>query len=430
MAAEIRDLEDQLYEYDHEYRLLEQELATLRQRNSALKQTAPQSSPQRSLLAPSPLPHSSRNQQRDSAAGDAPRDARPVPPDPMLAPPAAASPSDSILEPVPGTARPPSSEEIPPPQAGRIPVPPSGSGSPGGSAPPAQPRSPEVTPPSQPRQTPSDSFDGEELLAPPTIEPGIPAPPPLPSVTLREDGQAVAPEDQLELNLSRVEIPSGSVPAQLASATAAKPGSLHITSDQITDRRIVELAFHPTLTRAIDVDDHPDDDAVYLVLQPKNERGQVVPEVAELTIIVLDPAREGDAAKMGRWQYSASEVQSKFQPIGSEQGIHLQLPWNGPDPTADRVIVFALFKFTDGRQVMGEKEILVSGESSHKTVWTARGASGVQAPAVAAASYTAPPAANTSTAQPPAASENRELPKPVIRPASGSWVFDPAPEPR
>ena len=40
MASEIRDLEDQLYEYDHEYRLLEQELESLRRHNASLRASA------------------------------------------------------------------------------------------------------------------------------------------------------------------------------------------------------------------------------------------------------------------------------------------------------------------------------------------------------------------------------------------------------
>lgn len=115
------------------------------------------------------------------------------------------------------------------------------------------------------------------------------------------------------------------------------------------------------------MDDRPDDDGLYLVLQPKNERGQMVPVAADLTVFALDPARQGEQAKIGRWEYSAAEVQDKLQPGGSEQGIHLRLPWNGPDPSADRVIVFALYKFDNGRQVMGEKEVFISSKSTAVT---------------------------------------------------------------
>ena len=45
MASEIRDLQDQLYEYDHEYRLLEQELDSLRRQNARHPSDRPQTTP-------------------------------------------------------------------------------------------------------------------------------------------------------------------------------------------------------------------------------------------------------------------------------------------------------------------------------------------------------------------------------------------------
>ncbi len=49
MAAEIRDLEDQLYEFDGEYRLMEQQLASLRSENARLKSALPATPNNRAL---------------------------------------------------------------------------------------------------------------------------------------------------------------------------------------------------------------------------------------------------------------------------------------------------------------------------------------------------------------------------------------------
>lgn len=445
MAAEIRDLENQLYEYDHEYRLLEQQLNTLQHQNAALKNsvsTQTQSGSKRSLLSPlGPLA-----QPPDQSSRTAPRNpVLPIQPDPMLEPPQPKTlpptqiqpQPNSILEPdQPGTSRPPQIEEMPPPQAGRIPLP---SDSRGAGAPerlPSEPPSfnpqpkapgPKSAIPKFPVPQGGNEFDSEELLLPPTIDPGIPTPPPLPGVSQLGNGTPVAPENNLEMNLSRIEIPKQKTPAQLASNTSVNQASIKIATEKVTDTRVVELAFHPSLSRAINMDDRPDDDGLYLVLQPKNERGQMVPVAADLTIFVLDPAREGDAAKIGRWEYKAADVQSKLQPIGSEQGIHFRLPWNGPDPAADRIIVFALYKFDNGRQVMGEKEIFISSDGSHKTVWTARDGASSSVPQVASASYVTPSGerpVNNDVAASPAS------PTLVIRPASGTSTFDPAPQPR
>jgi hypothetical protein len=230
-------------------------------------------------------------------------------------------------------------------------------------------------------------------------------PPPLPVSRDFSNSSDRGQSHDMELNLSRID-----VPAQLASNLG--PAQLKLGAEKPTDMKVVEIAFHPSLTRAANFDDEPDDDGLYLVLQPKNAVGQMVPTPAALDIAVLDPSREGDAARIGRWTYSAVEVKAKLQPIGSNQGIHLSLPWNGPDPAADRVIVFIRYTFPDGRQVVNDKHIFVAGKGSMKTVWVPR-----------------------STDESPVTAASFERPSPipnVIRPSGNSALGGPeaAPLPR
>ncbi len=428
MAAEIRDLENQLYEYDHEYRLVEQELESLRQQNAALKNSAAATpEPKRSLFSPNPTPqHSPAPLEFQSRS-----QSQTITPEPIVRGDELQREPESILEGRNERGSTSGGEEMPPPRTGsgsaappqRMPEQPPAT-TPGFRTPNSPPADAAPSLPGFPKPSGNREFDSEELLLPPTIDPGIPSPPPLPAVTKLEDGSPVPPENNLEMNLSRIEIPSRSTPAELASGPAITQATVQIAKEKVTDTRVVELAFHPTLSRAINMDDRPDDDALYLVLQPKNERGQMVPVAADLTVFVLDPAREGEAAKIGRWEYTASEVTAKLQPIGSEQGIHLRLPWNGPDPSADRVIVFALFKFDNGRQVMGEKEIYLASDGSHKTVWTARG--GNDASRVAQAGYTTSSAAGSSSNS----AVSSQSATTVVRPASGTAPYEPAPQPR
>lgn len=391
MAAEIRDLEDQLYEYDHQYRILEQELNALRADNGRLQNQAPSSnyySPAKPDRTP-PLEFYSRG-------------AEPVVPQPAISPEEVPSQPQSILE----------NGNSAPAQA-----PTSNSPSNSPSSRPVLPQSPfpsnaapaeEMPPPSNP----AGEFD-LDMLAPPTIEPGEPMPPPLPAVTDATD-DSTQPNLDLELNLSRVEIP-----AQLASrrrevSNSDEPNlaTIQPAVEKVTDTRVVELGFHPSLSRAANFDDESDDDGLYLVLQPLNAQGQMVDVAADLSIVVLDPSRDGDLARIGRWDYSAQDVKAKMQPIGSNQGVHLTLPWNGPDPGADRVVVFVRYTFPNGRQVIGEKTFFVSGEAGFRTVWVPRGNSH----------------SNTPVAQ--ASNQTGSAFDSAVRPASGTTVAGPAPAPQ
>lgn len=392
MAAEIRQLEDQLYEYDNEYHLLEQELASLKAENNQLRSNPAAAQPSsggiRQLLTPKDPARSTLE----------------------------FAPRETIPDPAPNTL--PAPEKLPTKQPESILEPPGAS-----SSAPMQQRLQNSLP--QLPSTPKKTEPANDLLDIPTIDPGTPLPPGMP--VLKEfssnNQPNAAPSNNLELNLSRIEIPNQLASAQSnssgsqssASQLSLNPGTraqLKLGSERPADMRIVEIAFHPTLSRAANFDEESDDDGLYLVLQPKNVEGQLVPTFADLEIAVLDPTRTGDNTRIGRWSYSAVEVKSKFQPIGSSQGIHLTLPWNGPDPSGDRVQVYARYTLPDGRQVQSEKTVFVSGKTSMKTVWVPRSSDASQ---VVTAS---------GQSELPANSLNRSA---VI--GSQATQFDPAPTP-
>lgn len=341
MATEIRDLQDQLYEYDHEYRLLEQELESLRRRNNRPGE-AHSFAPSTELVPSSPLqfaprdelpsPRNSANPQHDSSPNSR---SNATPSQPTL-PSIISEPEGSRPAPVPTPEgiRP----ALPNPQA----------------------------PPSDGSDPATDfDFDPEEITIPSITTSSIQPPNLAPRKLDR------APENDLEIGLSQIELP-----LQLASSPDAGRGaSISQASEQITDQRVVELAFHPLLCRSVNFDDDEHEDGIFLVLQPRNRAGQFVPVPASLTIEVVDRSRETEKSQIGYWRYSASEVKDKIQPIGSQQGIHLTLPWNGPNPKADRITVRATYLFENGRQIAGNKELFISGPGRLKTVWAPRASS-------------------------------------------------------
>lgn len=389
--ARNRDLEDQLYKYDYEYRMLEQELRSLRDENAQLRNSDEGSSSGRNPLrffSPRPdAPTEAEELEGESEEGNS-----------------SSEPPSIIESSNPGTS------------SGNLPSPPSSSPGASGDAAP-------------------NEFDIEQL-APPTIDPGEAMPPPLPARGNRADNGS----DALQRNLGQVEIPAllasqrktiegdGDTEAAPMELTPAFGGaSLRPAVAELTDTRVVELAFHSSLSRAANFDDEMDDDGLYLLLQPKNESGQVVPIAADLSVVVLDPARTGSDARISRRDYSANEVKSKLQLSGKHQGIHLTMPWNGPDPEADRVIVFARYTFPDGRQVIGEKTIFVSSQGGLRTVWAPRAKSSDEGDgSVRSASHQSPLRPSESSSVIPAGGSSSTR---IVRPPVGSTTSPNAPAP-
>ncbi len=354
MAGEIRDLEDQLYQYDHEYRLLEQELESLRRRNAMLNSAGTANSQSE------PLPLVPK------------KDKKSEPVDPPKEAPRSPAPSNSSTKPGTGSESNGAKDPQTPPsilnnnnQPFQFPnTPPSNSPSNSPSNTPENLPAPpnKISPPNQQTDTPSTDleFDAGDFIVP-TITTGSLAPP-----TLDTAARSESPDKDLEMSLSQIEMPS-----QLAGG---RNSTAKITTavQMVTDKRIVEIAFQPALSRAVSFDGDNQDDGLFLVLQPKNEQGQVVAIAGAVSIEVIDPSREGNNPVIGKWNYSPAEIEDKIQPIGSKQGIHLTLPWNGPNPKADRVIVVATYQLDNGRKVIGKKEIFLNSGTGLKTVWTPR----------------------------------------------------------
>lgn len=385
MAAEMRDMEDQLYEYDYAYRALEQENDELAGELDTLR--------------------------RGSSYYGSEEDVQPLRvspevegPTPAEVPPGA----NSIMEPDSAQSEPVRSLPVSPRQA------PS-------TFPQSDPNNQNTLPP--PPGNNSTEFGAEELL-PPTIEFGDPAPPALP--VSQYNSASAAPDNSLELNLSRIEVPTQLVSDVHGENSEDGRDALELPAQdsQVTDTRVVEMGFHPSLSRAMSFDDRNDDDGVYLVLQPKNALGQMVPAAAALSVVILDPARESDRARIGRLDYGEEEVRSMMKPIGTSQGIHLSLKWDSA-PQADQVLVFARYRFTDGRQVIGDKTFFVSSDSGLRTVWGPRATT-----EVLQASYEDRDRSNSfgvNTLRPPAPSQFGE--RKVVRPSSSRLSSDPAPSP-
>lgn len=338
MASEIRDLEDQLYEFDSEYRVLEQELETLHAENARLRSTI-----------------ASRGSSDAAANG-----------------PTQTSPRNGATQPrllpVPGSSSAAPGGTPPSATPGATP----------GSRPSAAPSLERSLPPSTPSQPPAGAGSADpynlENLVPPTIEQGESMPPSLPPPKADSSSPPVTANGDSQLEIELGQIP---LPAQLASATSGEeadgtPAPLRPAAEMPADTRVAEINFHPSLCRAVNLDDEADDDGVYLVLQPLNEGREFVPLAADLLIVAIDPARDGAAARIGRWSLTAAEAEAKLQPIGSSQGIHLSLPWTGGDPQADQVIVFVRYTMSDGRQIVGEHTVFVNGAHRPATVWVPR----------------------------------------------------------
>ncbi len=349
MASEIRALEDRVYEYDSAYSALELENEDLRQAIADLraKQHHLRSNEWGgNSLRPPPIesiPKSSKSSKPNNSVDIGPLDAEeidisPRPSTPRRSPPSTGG-NRSLLEPS------------------------------------AEPAAPLAIPNEEPEKDPG------ELLPPPTIR----------SFPNNGDSGPAKPPNPKELDLD-LEVPQGAIPSPLQSSLpsltpdAISKGKILLPMDdqvvpaaaqvlinkpQVVDTKIAEIGFHETLCRGHNFDEAPGDDGLYLVIVPRNRRGEPLNQIGKLTIVVEEEV--GDRShRIAAWEVTPEELQESLEPIGVSQGFHLSLPWEDVAPSGTRVQVFLKYVLDDGRSLVNRKDIQLRKPGSRQTTWTPR----------------------------------------------------------
>jgi len=165
-----------------------------------------------------------------------------------------------------------------------------------------------------------------------------------------------------------IRMPEGS---KVQPASAAEPVT-PVTRKTLTDKKVVNIGFHPTMCRGQNLDDAPGDDGLYLVVTPMNESGQILNEAGTLTVIVEDPAEPTDNGRIAAWEFTPEQLAETLEPIGASQGFHLSLPWQEKKPTSKTVVAYLRYSSSNRRTLVNQREVQLRVQSAEKAIWTPR----------------------------------------------------------
>jgi len=180
----------------------------------------------------------------------------------------------------------------------------------------------------------------EQDITPPPIEFGAPQPPLLQG-------------EDVELPPGQIETPDSArllLPPQPAIA--------------------VTTEIHPGLSGTHHHDSDSTIDGMYLVLTISDEQGKPMSISPSLAVVMLDPTRQGEDARLGRWDMTADQIAEQFRssPLPS---IQLPLLWQGKQPGGDEVAVFVRFTLEDGRQL--ETDLMLKLAAKEPSDWKPQG---------------------------------------------------------
>jgi hypothetical protein len=394
MAAEIRDLEDRIYEYDSAYQAVEIENENLRAKFERLRQKLQALEASKGQSSSRPESRSTPNSLQNPMPS---LDLSPVEPAYQLGPnetielvPTTPSTTEIIPAPTPAPSRnfqteplvppsvPPSlASPAPTPWPSAAPTPASPSGSSGSGLPGLPPVNPngDILPPaasdnpnttSKPKTGKSSLSDlSQEFTMPPSMirsaqQPGRPAPNP----------PSLPPTNPSSIRQGKIVLPLSESKEKLADINFAGE-VVKASAEIVRDTKIVEVGFHPTLSRGHNFDGKPGDDGIYIVVVPRNQHGESINEAGALTVIAEETI-EGEPHRISAWEFSAKQLEESLEPIGVSQGFHLKLPWKKGPPQGRTIQVFLKFALEDGRTLVNRTEIVLSKPSNRQLQWTPR----------------------------------------------------------
>lgn len=240
------------------------------------------------------------------------------------------------------------------------------------------------------RTTPPAAVMPDEDLVPPSIDPGVPVEPKIelppieatpskstPRVPLKPASralkppapalnEAIAPPDVAEEVTEEPEVLPA--PNDVSQASFRQP----IATAEVDDPRVTSLFINPFQTMGVELDQQPGDDGIMLLCEPRNEAGQFVAQAGRMTVAVLDPAIEGDGARIARWELSKTEVSQRMLDARPERGIKVQLKWPENRPEHGKLKLFVRYHTPDGRQIETASDVFVALPGQISQRWTPR----------------------------------------------------------
>jgi len=242
------------------------------------------------------------------------------------------------------------------------------------------PRPPAVELPSKPGTEVPDTLKGPSDGLPPGLE--VPENLRGPSKPLNpKDGAPGAPPSKPtaeRTSLPSLDEPDGPALGRDAGAEPVRPrrmamASRTVASEPLTpgcdSRRVAGIVLNRALTGGIGAEDRPGDQGLLIVAEPRDRAGRIVDAPAEMSVVVIDPAMQGNAARVARWDFNAAEVASMFRRTNAGPAIHLTTAWPNEPPAHSKLRLFVRYVTADGRKLQTDIPIEVALPGDKTARW-------------------------------------------------------------
>lgn len=152
----------------------------------------------------------------------------------------------------------------------------------------------------------------------------------------------------------------------------AQPTSVGGPLPPADSSRATQLVLNRLLSGGYDSDGRPGDEGIVVVIEPRDDRGRRVEAPAPVSVVVLDPALDGEDARVARWDFTAEQTAAISWGGGSSPGLDLQMGWPDAPPVHEELHVFVRYVTSDGRNLQTDDRIHVELPDGRTAGWVPR----------------------------------------------------------
>ncbi len=125
----------------------------------------------------------------------------------------------------------------------------------------------------------------------------------------------------------------------------------------ILEQPPTQLVINKRLTGGLDRDGHGGDEGILVVFEPRDAAGNLVKWPGAVSVVVMDPALDGEAARVARWDFAPQEVPHHALNTAFGRGLQFELRWPNQPPKHRELQLFVRFTSEDGRKLTADATI-------------------------------------------------------------------------
>jgi len=190
-----------------------------------------------------------------------------------------------------------------------------------------------------------------ERLVPPEESPAFPnqEAPRWPSAAPQALPQGTGPANKSG-SPEPVDPPEGSATTANEAVVVPRGDNTQVAAIKLDDR----------LTGGYNADARGGHEGIITVVELRDADGRPLAAAAPMSVVVLDPALSGDAARVARWDFTAEEVARRYRKTPLSEGVHLEMVWPGALPIHGELHVFVRYMSDDGRRLQVDRPIAIN----------------------------------------------------------------------